>query len=229
MKEVIGGCELYLADCIEILPRLGAVNAVITDPPYTLSTASSGTKNTFLADITNTAYFFADILKKEAGLLTGGGGVIWQFCNWKTLPALQKAAFDNDMKIESVLVWDKGLLGAGSLAGLRPCYELAVLICVNGGKIENRSLPDLWKVQWKSNRAYHPAEKPVALMEKIIKETSGGIILDPFMGSGTTGVACVRQGRRFIGVELERRYFDIACRRIKEAVFAEEARQGEVA
>jgi DNA modification methylase len=76
---------------------------------------------------------------------------------------------------------------------------------------------------------YHPAQKPLALMKYCLNNyaEAGALVLDPFMGSGTTGVACVSTGRRFIGIESERRYFDIACRRIKEAVYAE-ARQGAV-
>ena len=64
----------------------------------------------------------------------------------------------------------------------------------------------------------HPTQKPVPLMEWCIKKTSGDVVLDPFMGSGTTGVACVKLGRRFIGVECEPKFFDVACRRIEAAV-----------
>lgn len=220
-KETIGGCELYLGDCLEIMPSLGMANAVITDPPYNFSAESSGTKGTFFGDITNTSYFFAEALKKMAALFPYSGGVIWQFCSWRTLPAIQKAAFDCGMKIESVLVWDKGTLGTGTLTGLRPSYELAVLLCVNGGRIENRALPDIWRERRRSGAKFHPAEKPVPLIERMIKETGGETIFDPFMGGGTAGVAAVRQGRRFIGIELERRYFDIARKRIREAVIGE--------
>jgi DNA modification methylase len=221
-KETIGNCDLYLGDCLEIMPSLGMVHAVITDPPYSFSAESSGVKGTFMADITNTSYFFAEALKKMAALFPYSGGVIWQFCNWRTLPAIQKAAFDSGLKIESVLVWDKGCLGTGTLTGLRPSYELAALLCVNGGKLEDRSLPDIWRERRSSAKSWHPAEKPVPLVERMVKKTSGEIILDPFMGSGTTGVAAAKQGRRFIGIELEKRYFDIACKRVKDAVRAKE-------
>lgn len=62
----------------------------------------------------------------------------------------------------------------------------------------------------------HPTEKPVSLMEQVVKWTDG-LVLDPFMGSGTTGVACVKLGRKFIGIELDEKYFDISCKRIEEA------------
>ena len=64
---------------------------------------------------------------------------------------------------------------------------------------------------------YHPTEKPEALMRKIIGWTNGRLILDPFMGSGTTGVACAELGRKFIGIEVNEKYFDTACKRIEAA------------
>ena len=68
----------------------------------------------------------------------------------------------------------------------------------------------------RTNNDYHPTEKPVYLMEQVVKWTAG-VVVDPFMGSGTTGVACMNLGRKFIGIELEKKYFDIACERIDQA------------
>jgi site-specific DNA-methyltransferase (adenine-specific) len=150
-------------------------------------------------------------------LLPSQGGTIWHFLNWKTFISLQKAVFDADLKFNSLLVWDKKLMGPGS-CGLRPCYELCALILTGEAKIKNRSLTDLWCFPWKSNRPNHPAEKPVGLIQKIVSETEGNIILDPFMGSGTTGVACAELGRQFIGIEINENYFYIACKRIEQAV-----------
>jgi DNA modification methylase len=215
-KKVIGDCELHLGDCLEILPTLGKVDAVVTDPPYNFSTSQNGTKHELWADAVNSAFWFAEVLKKEIDLFDAHGGTIWQFLNWKTSISLQKAAFDSGLKISSLLVWDKALLGLET-KGLRPCYELCALILTGEARICNRSLADIWRVPWRSERANHPAEKPLELLKKIVMETTGGVILDPFMGSGTTGVACVQLGKRFIGIEINEKYFNIACKRIKEA------------
>ena len=214
-KEQIGNCELYLGDCMEIMPTLGKVDAVVTDPPYNFSTAQNGSKHELWADAVNSAFWFSEVLKKETALFSNSG-VIWQFLNWKTFVPLQKAVFDAGLKFESVLVWDKALLGCGGLKGLRPSYELCALILTGEAKLKNRSLPDIWRFPWRSSKPYHPAEKPVQLINKIIAETEGGSILDPFMGSGTTGVACIEQGRKFTGIEINEKYFDIACKRIEE-------------
>jgi len=216
-KEEIGGCTLYLGDCLEILPTLGKVDAVVTDPPYNFSTSQNGAKHELWADAVNSSLWFAEVLKKETALFDTPGGTVWQFLNWKTFLPLQKAVFDAGLKINSLLVWDKALIGT-EMRGLRPSYELCALIFTGETKLRNRSLSDIWRIPWLYSKPHHPAEKPVALIQKIIAETEGQLILDPFMGSGTTGVACVNLGRRFIGIELNEKYFDIACKRIEKAI-----------
>ena len=216
-KEVIGDCTLYLGDCLEIMPELGKVDAVVMDPPYNFSTASSGNKLQFWADAVNASYWFSEVLRQCAARLNGRG-FIWQFLNWKTFIPVQKACWEAGMKFESLLVWDKQWIGPGGSVGLRPSYEMIALMACGDIALPNRGLPDIWRHQWSSARPNgHPAEKPDGLLCQIVKETPADTILDPFMGSGTTGVACAKLGRRFIGIELDESYFDIACRRVEEA------------
>jgi site-specific DNA-methyltransferase (adenine-specific) len=215
--EKIGDCTLYLGDCLEVMPTLKPLNAVITDPPYNFSTASSGTKHEFWADATNSAFWFSALIQEWQRLLMGGG-FVWQFLNWKTFIPIQKAVWDAGLKIESLLVWDKQWIGPGGPVGLRPSYELVALIAVGKVALKNRGLPDIWRHQWASARPNgHPAEKPEGLLKKLVLETEAQTILDPFMGSGTTGVACAHLRREFIGIELDEKYFDVACKRIQAA------------
>jgi len=119
-----------------------------------------------------------------------------------------------------VLVWDKGgALGMGDLSlPWKPDHE--EIYVLGSGFIGHRDCGSVIHhapVQSMSkNGRLHPTEKPVGLMRKLLQKTAG-IVLDPFMGSGTTGVACVKLGRKFIGIELDPKYFDIACKRIEEA------------
>lgn len=217
--ENIGAATLYLGDALEIMSDIRGVDAVMTDPPYNFSTSSSGTKHNFWGDAVNSAYWFSAVF---SGYLKTIGpardGIIWQFLNWKTFIPLQKAAWDAGLKFDSLLVWDKENLGTGGMVGLRPSYELVALIAVNDGKIPNRGLPDIWRCQWASHRPTgHPAEKPLPLMSRLVAETPAQTILDPFMGSGTTGAAAVASSRKFIGIEMDEGFFDVACRRIEEA------------
>jgi site-specific DNA-methyltransferase (adenine-specific) len=218
--EKIGDATLYCGDCLEILPTLGKVDAVVTDPPYNFSTTSSGTKFDFISDAINAAYWFAAVLRAERALFDPRGGMIWQFLNWKTLTTVQKAAADAGLKIDSLLVWDKCWIGPGGNVGLRPSYELVALMAVGEGKLPNRGLPDIWRHPVSSQKPTgHPAEKPISLLREIVKETPGQIFLDPFLGSGTTGVAVAEAGKQFVGIELDERWFDIACSRIETAYF----------
>jgi len=200
------------------LPDIRDVNIAVMDPPYNFSTASSGVKHAFWADAVNSSRWFRDVLSLLKVTLRYEGA-IWQFLNWKTFVPYQKAVWDCGLKIDSLMVWDKEWIGPGGDVGLRPAYELVGLTALGGWKIPNRGLPDIWRSQWASQRpSGHPAEKPEPLLARIIKESPGEGVLDPFMGSGTTGVAAIRAGRRFVGIELDDHWFDVACRRIDAAV-----------
>jgi len=105
---------------------------------------------------------------------------------------------------------------------MRPRYEIAILSAGPKGRIIDRSVSDVYSFKWMAGQMQttdHPAEKPVPLMEHLINHTTaeGQLVVDPFMGSGTTGVAAWNTGRRFIGIERDRHNFETACRRIEEA------------
>ena len=146
-------------------------------------------------------------------------GAMWTFTNWRSLPVVMKAASDLGWPVTSVLVWDKDWIGPGGPVGLRPSYELVVLMAMPEFRIPNRSLPDIRTVKWSAYEPTgHPAEKPVALLEWIIRESlpGGGLILDPFCGSGSTLVAAGLAGCDAIGIEQEDRWVDIARERLSK-------------
>jgi site-specific DNA-methyltransferase (adenine-specific) len=119
------------------------------------------------------------------------------------------------------LVWDKKNPGLGQR--YRRQHEMVMVAHKTGGRIrwneEVGKVPNILALMPPRERQ-HPNEKPLRLIERLvgIHSLPGDVILDPFMGSGTTGVAAARLGRRFVGVEIEPGYFDIACRRISEAL-----------
>jgi len=225
IEQLSEGVTLYLGDCREILPTLGKVDAVVTDPPYGINTKSDGNgKLSPWADLCNAAFWYADWLATCRKLLElphgTGAGPLWTFLNWRSVVTFQKASCDIGWSIESLLIWDKCWIGPGGSRGLRPSYEMvALFIAGDEFGIADRGLPDIqqWKVgSFKPNG--HPAEKPIEALHWLVKHSGklGSLVLDPFMGSGTTGVACVQLERRFIGIEIESKYFDIACRRISD-------------
>ena len=208
-KEIIGDCTLYLGDCLEVMPTLGKVDAVVTDPPYGIGLAGgfSGAGG-FSKPIERRQYdgnwddfapderYFNLIISLSNSILIWGG-------NYFT-DKLPQGSF--------WLVWDK--------ENTMPTFSDCELAWTN---LDKKSVKRIVYRQngcmSKEKERFHPTQKPVGVMkwciEHLPKETQ--TILDPFMGSGTTGVACVKLGRKFIGIELDEKYFDIACKRIEEA------------
>lgn len=215
---VIGNATLYLGDCMDILPTLQKVDAVITDPPYGINTKSDGSgKLSPWGDLVNSAYWYAAWMREARSRLMPTGGCMWTCLNWRSLVTFQKAACDVGWPIESLMVWDKEWIGPGGTRGLRPSYELVALFAHGDFGIADRGLADVQRFKVGSYKPNgHPAEKPIALLDFCVRH-SPGIVLDPFMGSGTTGVAAVTAGRQFIGVEMDPQWFDVACRRIEQA------------
>lgn len=217
-----GGITIYCGDALEILPTLPKVDLVLTDPPYGINTKSDGTgKLSPWADLCNAAFWYAEWMRLCRSRLMASGAM-WSFLNWRSMVTFQKATCDVQWSIESMLVWDKDWIGPGGQKGLRPSYELVALWTMpTFAAIDDRGIPDIRKAAWSSNKPNgHPAEKPVDLLRWLIDISSrpSWLVLDPFMGSGTTLVAAKQQGRRAIGIELDERWCEVAARRLAQEV-----------
>ena len=205
--ERIGDATLYLGDMREILPSVGRVDGVLTDPPYGIGIAANPVRQKHERmdwdSAAPSAETFQMLLECADRLIIWGG-------NYFPLPPSQ-----------NFLVWDKVQPENFSLA----MCEIAWTNLKRPAKLFRRHVVSFEKE--------HPTQKPLELMEWCLGfMRSAETILDPFMGSGTTGVACVKLDKRFIGIEQSERYFDIACRRIEAAyrqprLFAEPAPRAE--
>ncbi len=208
-KVIIGNAELWHGDCLPICAAL-IVDSVLMDPPYGMRYASGhatdslwGAARSIVGDSTTAA--------RDTILRRFPDNPVLCFGTWRVArPALTRM----------ILIWDKGgALGMGDLKlPWKPDHE-EIYVLGKGfvGSRDSGSVIRHAPVQsMAKNGRVHPTEKPVGLLQKLAIKLPG-TILDPFMGSGTTGVACANLGRKFIGIELERRYFDIACRRIEDA------------
>ena len=214
--------ELHLGDCLEILPTIptSSVDLVVVDPPYLVNVNSSinGKSNPW-ADMMNATYWFKEWMTHCRRILKPSGAM-WSFLNWKSLTIFQKSALDMGWKIVSLLVWDKEWIGPGGSVGLRPSYELVGLFPKENFAIPDRSLPDIQRFKWSSHKPNgHTSEKPLSLIRWLIEISGnkGDMVLDCFMGSGTTGDACVKSERSFIGIEMDEPWHKYSEKRIKEA------------
>ena len=201
-QMTIGNATLYCGDCMDILPTLPKVDAVITDPPYGIAKtwkggfsgkhgwgkagADAGLRNEWDSDVPSDNLMAMILAKGDEQIIWGG--------NYFNLPPSR-----------CWLIWNKPergfTLAEAELAWTNRDNVVRVFDCP-------RSEPG----------REHPTQKPVALMVWCVEKTKAKTILDPFMGSGTTGVASIQAGRSFIGIEREPKYFDIACKRIEQAV-----------
>lgn len=197
-------------DCLEVLPLLesGCVDAVVTDPPYGIRHSSS--KGATWQDTTidgDTDTSLRDAVVAWAGKLPSAA-----FGSWKQPPPVGT---------KETLVWDKGpAFGMGDLRfpWKRSWEEIYILGNGWSGKRDEGVLRGHIVVSWESHGRMHPHEKPVSLIIYLLDKLPADIVvLDPFCGSGTTGVACLQTGRRFIGIEIDPRYAAIARRRCEQA------------
>ena len=199
--EHIGDATLYLGDCLEILPTLGRVDAVVTDPPYGINAARDRHSEQWGWRDYEAGGWDKQTPPREAFDMLRAASreqIIWggNYFTDRLPPSM------------GFLVWDKGQ------------RDFSLADC----EIAWRSKPAAARVLTYSRAAAmldgkeHPTQKPVRVMEWCLGFLPDAqTILDPFMGSGTTGVACANLGRKFIGIEIEEKYFDIACRRIEDA------------
>lgn len=213
-KEVIGDCTLYLGDCMEIMPTLPPVAVVLTDPPYGIDYQSGHATDELWAEGRKIAND-NDVTARDAFI-----------ANWLATQATPILAFGSRRKPEPqgcrmVLVWDKGpALGMGALdLPWKPSSEEIYVIGkgFKGARDESNVLYCPPVQSMAKNGRQHPNQKPVDLLKRLLLKSPEGTVFDPFMGSGSTGVAAVQLGRQFIGVELMPAYFDIACERIRKA------------
>jgi DNA modification methylase len=208
----IGDAVLYEGDCLEIMPTLGKVDAVVTDPPYGLGEGNKkGQSRKNLAAPRQYAGADGwddkpiDLQHIAAMRATSARQIIFGGNYFDLGPAPRW------------LVWDKensGDFADGEMAWCSEPGALRIFRWQWNGFIRKGEMDKVRAPVYRQ----HPTQKPIALMEWCLGFLPDAqTILDPFMGSGTTGVACVNLGRKFIGIELDPGYFDIACKRIEEA------------
>lgn len=246
--EVIGDATLYLADCLDVLPKLGAVDLVVTSPPYNLGAmpwahhghwtagGKSGGHGKWKGGASGAGVAYGDHddampwpeyvawLQSVVSLLwarTEPAGAI--FLNHKPRVVGDRvwspaSLLPAEVLHRQTIIWSRPGGQNFNATAYVPTHEHILLLAHSAFRLRSRGasgVGDVWSLSPDTNE--HPAPFPVSLPSRAIETTGARVILDPFMGSGTTGVAAVQHRRAFVGVEKDERWFDLACRRIEEA------------
>ena len=210
---LIGDCIMIEGDCLEVMPQIGKVDAVVTDPPYGIGFdyASYDDTRENLQRLIDSAIPQCRAISNRCVVMCGPtqiglypqadwvGAIVWN-----TTGSFGKYGFN---QWTPLVFYGADLKGFGSVNGMTKTD----VISINGGGSVG--------FQRAKDETLHTCPKPFGMMKTVINRYTEpeATTLDPFMGSGTTGVACVKTGRKFIGIELDPDYFDIACKRVREA------------
>jgi len=215
--------QLFLGDCLDILPTLeaGSVDAVVTDPPYFqpaahyCPTREDGIAQKSIGDMSILEHFFRAFIASSMRPLSMEG-FAYVFCDGQSYPIAFTGLYPHVKRVRP-LIWDKKVSYNGytwrhqhELIAFGEREDAPLIPTGDGDIIKCRAV--------RVKERLHPAEKPLDLLLRLVGKTrEHGAVLDPFMGSGTTGVACVQTGRNFIGIEIDEGYFNIAKERIERA------------
>lgn len=225
--EHIGDATLYLGDCLEILPTLDVVGVVAdllaTDPPYGVAFKSGRSQNHRQIENDHVGFDVRPYIEASLKILRRGRhAYIFGAPNLDGLALCEPAE----------LIWDKQIIGMGNVSAIWGPQHEKITFAVHeiskanrekgygrlAARLRRGSVLSVARPQSGASKV-HPNEKPVEVLRQMIEASTmlGDTVLDPFMGSGSTGVAAVLEGRRFVGIEIDPEHFETACDRITDA------------
>ena len=217
--------DLRLGDCLEVMKTIpdNSIDLIFTDSPYGFGYQSNMKKNKDLPMFYDRNTSWLNEWLYKANKILKDDGHLYMFAPVQKIDEF-KQKIENFFIIKNILVWNKSGFGMGDLYGqYAPSYEFIIFaVKEQGKKLNGKRERDVLTFN-KCKAKFHPTEKPVELLEYIILKSSneGEVVLDTFMGSGSTGVACKNLNRNFIGIELDETYFNIAKERIENTVIQE--------
>ena len=219
----MGIVRIWQGDCLELMKNIpdGSVDLVLTDPPYGMGFKSNYRKEKYNEIKNDKSLEWLEKYVCECFRILKDNTAVYCFCSWHNIDVF-KQAIEKKFKIKNILIWEKNNTSMGDLKGsYAPKYEM-IIFAHKGRKLLNGfRYADIIKANRTGNKN-HPTEKPVDLLETFICNSSdeNAVVFDGFMGSGSTGVACVNTNRHFIGIEIDEGYFNIAKERIEKAIAA---------
>lgn len=215
---------VHEGDCLELMREIpdGSVDLVVTDPPYLMNYRSNRrVKSDRFRHIENDVdshELISDYIK-ECHRILKEDTAIYMFCSWHHIEFF-KTEFEKYFKLKNLIVWNKNVHGSGDLKGAyAPKHEFILFGHKGRTLFREKRVPDVMDfAKIPSKRLTHPTEKPTELLDVFIRNSSdeGDVIFDGFAGTGSTGLSALRNGRKFVGCEIDEEYARIANERINE-------------
>jgi site-specific DNA-methyltransferase (adenine-specific) len=224
-----GSVQLYNADCLQVLPTLSGVDAVVTDPPYPKLKGGLTHRCVGVSERVTPTTTVGTPWGNDIGVLSefqhiSKASVV--FCSWHSVGDVKELLGGEQV---GLVTWYKR--NSQPSFRNRPHYQVEYAWLTEYSNANWKHIKTMYDIPMPqagcmagervlragSGQAAHPTQKPVALMEPLVRVADESV-LDPFMGSGTTGVACVKTGRKFVGIEIDPGYFEIAKKRIQKAI-----------
>lgn len=213
--------KLVHGDCLEVMKLIPneSIDLIVTDPPYLINYKSHwNSQNKPISG--DSDYDLIEKSIKEMYRVLKNNSAAYIFCSPKRIDYFMRCCLDSGFIIKNSIIWVKNNWSSGDLKGAYgQQYEIILLLNKGRRYFNGKRLSDVWLFDRVAfQHQYHPNEKPVKLLEQCITKHSNedDTVLDPFMGSGSVGVACLNTNRRFIGIEKDEKYYETAMHRISE-------------
>ena len=207
---------IYHGDALEVLPTIAGATAVVLDPPYSMipnarGGADDGAAGTSAAPVC----LLTETLRETRRLLPEGGaaGIV---CDWRRLPDVAYLATLVGLRISTCVAWTRSMPGLGGM--FRSAWDPMLVLSVGTPDTRDKAAVRNVVHAEKPRGGEHPYEKPVGLWAHLLERLPVGLVVDPFAGTGASGEAARGAGHRWVGIEIEERYCEIAARRLSQEV-----------
>ena len=209
-------------DCLEGLKQMedNSVDLIVTDPPYGIDFQSSWRTETERFDKLKGDNSIDTTFLSECHRIMKDGSAVYLFTRWDVYPQWLEAIKEKGFQVKNLIVWDRVVHGLGDLEGAYgPCHDFCIFATKGRHILRGKRPIDVIRIQRPDPmKIKHPTQKPLELIKRLIKSSSdeGMVVCDPYMGSGTTALACKQTNRDFIGFEIEEKYVNVANKRLQQ-------------
>jgi DNA modification methylase len=207
---------LYHGDALDVLPSIPRATCVALDPPYSMiPNAFAGQDDGAAGSSAAPVRLLTETLRETRRLLPDGGaaGLI---CDWRRMPDVSYLATLVGLRITTCLAWTRSTPGMGGM--FRSAWDPMLVLSVGSPDIRDKAGVRNWIHVEKPRGSEHPYEKPVALWQHLFDRLPPGVVVDPFAGTGASGVAALAAGHKWVGIEIDERYCEIAANRCRQDV-----------